>query len=163
MTVKKTAKTGFACKLICYHGCMDLENAAVKLCTQGLAAETQGNHEKALELYMQAWNNRADGFEGSIAAHYIAKHQKSPEDTFHWNNAALAEALTVDDDRVRAFFPSLYLNLGKSYEDLGQMESARQNYTLGLGTPSEQPDDGLGNMIRRGLENGLRRVKEKKS
>ncbi len=61
---------------------------------------------------MQAWEAPTDDYEACVAAHYEARHQEGPQDALHWNQEALARAEVVGDDRVRSFYPSLYLNMG---------------------------------------------------
>ena len=137
---------------------VDTENSAVRLCLEGMRAEMGGQRDRALELYLRAWNDRADGFEGCIAAHYIAKLQVSPEDTHRWNALALRCALEAGDERVRAFYPSLHLNLGKSCEDLGLTDDAKRHYELADEAASVLPDDGLGNLTRQGNARGKQRI-----
>ncbi|MCL4835068.1 MAG: hypothetical protein KJZ86_21680, partial [Caldilineaceae bacterium] len=49
---------------------------------------------------------------------------------FHWNREALDRAEAVDDERIQPFFPSLYLNMGRSYELLGEQTEAERFYAL---------------------------------
>jgi len=79
---------------------------------------------------MLAWDQSKDAFERSIAAHYVARHQTTPERALHWNEESLINADAVGNDRVRDFYPSLYLNMGKSHEDLGNLKDARRFYAL---------------------------------
>jgi hypothetical protein len=109
---------------------MDLDNPVIKLCAQGTRAEFEGRIEQARALYLLAWAIAQDDFEACVAAHYVARHQTSPQDTLHWNQEALARADAVGDDRVRSFYPSLYLNLGCSHEVLGDQPEARRYYQL---------------------------------
>jgi len=47
------------------------------------------------------------------------------------------------DDRVREFYPSLYLNMGKAHEDIGNREAAKRFYAVdkcGSDVPSEKPN-----------------------
>ena len=37
----------------------------------------------------------------------------------HWNQISLACAYAAKDSRVQGFYPSLYLNIGKVYKNLG--------------------------------------------
>jgi len=53
---------------------------------------------------------------------------------------------------------SLYLNLGKSYEDLGQCDDARRYYDLAAKNVADLPTDGYGAMVRRGISSGQRRT-----
>ena len=77
---------------------------------------SQGNYERAEKLYRQAWEIAKDDYDACIAAHYVARFQKDPQDVFYWNQEALKRANSVEYERVKDFFPSLYLNMGHSFE-----------------------------------------------
>jgi len=47
-----------------------------------------------------------------------------------WNQLALKHANAVNDEKVRDFYPSLYLNLGRSYELVGNQDEAQKYYDL---------------------------------
>ena len=95
---------------------IDPQNQIVRYCTEGMEREQEGQHKEALRLFLLAWDQSKDAFERSIAAHYVARHQATPEMTLHWNQESLTNADSVGDDRVQGFYPSLYLNMGKSHE-----------------------------------------------
>jgi tetratricopeptide (TPR) repeat protein len=107
---------------------MDLNNAIVKLCLQGTQAEFEGRNEEACEFYRQAWEAVTDDYEACIAAHYMARCQESPQQIFYWNQVALERAEAVNQERVKDFYPSLYLNMGQSYELLGNRAEAEKYY-----------------------------------
>ncbi|MFI0785470.1 hypothetical protein ACH4Q6_07735 [Streptomyces lydicus] len=86
---------------------VDPELPVVRLCVEGMQAEAEGRAEAALELFQRAWDTATDDYEACIAAHYLARHQKSPEDTLRWNQECLDRADRVGDERVRGFYPSL--------------------------------------------------------
>ncbi|MCB9134223.1 MAG: hypothetical protein H6636_02285 [Anaerolineales bacterium] len=110
---------------------MDLnDNHVIKLCIQGTEAEYQKRPDDARALYWQAWESATDDYEACVAAHYVARFQETPEEIFRWNQEALNRAEAVKDDRVKAFYPSLYVNMGKSYELLGNAEEAKRFYAL---------------------------------
>lgn len=116
---------------------MYFDNPIVKLCIAGTQAEFEGDMDEACVLYHQAWEASTDDYEACIAAHYVARCQVSPEAVFHWNQEALERANAVSDDSVRAFYPSLYLNMGRSYELIGKQAEAETYYSLAaeLGFP----------------------------
>lgn len=120
---------------------MNTNNPVIQLCLQGTRAEFERRLEDARKLYQQAWQAHTDDYEACIAAHYVARFQDSPEDTLRWNQAALQHANAVNDDRISEFLPSLYLSLGRSYENLGDADEAERYYGLAaeLGVP-HQPD-----------------------
>ena len=109
---------------------MDQNNSVIKLCIAGTQAEFDGNMEAACELYRQAWEASTNDYEACIAAHYVARCQETPEETFRWNREALARAKAIDDDNIKDFYPSLYLNMGRSYEQIGNPAKAEKYYNM---------------------------------
>jgi tetratricopeptide (TPR) repeat protein len=109
---------------------MDINNHVIQLCIAGTQAEFKGQLEQARSLYQQAWEAAQDDYEACIAAHYVARFQEDPANRLHWNQVALDRALEVADGRVQEFYPSLYLNMGQSYELLGDQDEARHYYDL---------------------------------
>ena len=137
---------------------MDPNNPVIKLCVEGMRAETEGRNEDAHNLFMQAWEASEDDYEACVAAHYVARHQ-SLEDALHWNQVALARAEAVGDKRVQGFYPSLYLNLGHSYEVLGNLAEAKRHYELAAERVGDLAADPYGNTVRKGIEAGRRRIR----
>ena len=112
---------------------MDINNPVVKLCIEGTQAEFQGKPDFARELYQRAWALARSDFEACIAAHYMARFQEDPAEQFHWNQEALKRAEQISDGSVNDFYPSLYVNMGKSYEQLGNQPEAQRYYDLAAG------------------------------
>lgn len=123
-----------------------------------MTLEGEGKKEEALTLFQKAWNEASDDFEKFNAAHYVARHQNSVADKLQWDEAALSFALKINDGSVNETYPSLYLNIAKCYEDLKQPGKATEYYQLALSYADALPDDGYGNMIKQGINNGLKRV-----
>ena len=101
----------------------DSSNPVIALCAAGMAVE--GTREKARLLFEQAWASRQDDYDAAIAAHYLARHQPTPESTLEWNARAVAYAEAVADDRARDLRASLYLNWGDSLCMTGDVSAAR--------------------------------------
>jgi tetratricopeptide (TPR) repeat protein len=139
---------------------MDPNNPVVKLCAQGIEIEMKGRRDEARSLYLQAWQLRQDDVDACIAAHYVARHQETPAETLRWNELALTHAISASADSVRSFFPSLYLNLGKSYEDVGDTSRARELYEQGEQCISDVPDGGYAEVVRQGLHDAMQRVRQ---
>ena len=147
---------------------MDPNNPVVKLCVAGIQAEAQGHLEEARQLFLQAWESRQDDFEACIAAHYVARHQDDPHETLRWNQLALAHAEASAPTEVEGFFPSLYLNLGWSYEMLGQAAEACRYYELALNRleagqqnavgQGAGPDGAYQAVVAQGIAEGRRRM-----
>jgi len=135
----------------------DPANGVVKLCSEGMALEAQGKKEEAQQLFQQAWNEAANDFEAFTAAHYLARNQKDPADNLYWNEEALKRALLVKDD-LTGVYPSLYLNIGRSHETLGNRSEAASNYQLAADAGTALPTGAYGDMIRSGIREGLKRT-----
>jgi hypothetical protein len=121
---------------------MDVNNPVIRLCLEGNLAEFNGCKDDARRLFEQAWEAAGDDYEACIAAHYVARFQETSEQVLHWNLEALKYADAVGDERVKAFYPSLYVNLGHAYEILGNLEEAGRYYRLAadLGLIHEEND-----------------------
>ena len=130
----------------------------MKLCAEGMQAEMQGRPADARAAYLRAWAARRDAFEACVAAHYVARHQDTPEEARHWNAEALAQADAVGDDRVRGFYASLYLNMGHSCEVLGDVAGAVRYYELAEARLADAPEGPYGDVVRHGVAEGRRRV-----
>jgi hypothetical protein len=112
------------------EGAMDVTNHVIRLCLEGTRAEFEKRPDDARALYQQAWDARQDDYEACIAAHYVARFQDSSEHSLYWNQRALQHANAVGDERVRGFYPSLYLNLGRSYETVNDRGESQRYYEL---------------------------------
>lgn len=109
---------------------MDTNNPVIQLCMEGTRAEFEHRTEDARLLYQQAWEARTDDYDACIAAHYVARFQDSAEESLRWKQLALNHTNTVYDERVKDFYPSLYLSLGRSYELVGNQRQAERYYSL---------------------------------
>jgi hypothetical protein len=137
---------------------MDPNNPIVKLCAAGIGEEMAGRREEAARLYRDAWVGRTSDYEACIAAHYVARVQSTPLDVLHWNSEALRFAESANNSELGQFFPSLYLNLGKSHEDLRNLADAKRFYLLAEEAAGVLPDGEYAATVKRGIRKGLERV-----
>jgi hypothetical protein len=110
----------------------------------------------------EIWNDpAADALHRVAVAHYLADLQSDPHEELRWDERALAVADGVTDERaaaagvtapVRAFYPSLHLNLGESYRKVGDVAAAREQLARGRASVDALPDDGYGQLVRGGLD-----------
>ncbi len=117
-------------------------NNVVKLCLQGMGLEDKNKPEQAKEIFLQAWGKAANDFEKFLAAHYVARHQKTVSDKLNWLERALQFALKVNDDAVKSAFPSLYLNIAKCYEDLNDPDKAKEHSDIAISLKFNPSDKG---------------------
>ncbi|MEJ2600866.1 MAG: hypothetical protein P8Z00_21215 [Anaerolineales bacterium] len=76
----------------------------------------------------------------------------------HWNQEALQRAESLGDERIEAFYPSLYLNMGYSYEVLGDRDQAIRYYQLAAASLAALPAGPYGDLVRDGVARGLQRA-----
>lgn len=105
-------------------------NNVVKLCLLGMELEEKDKPDEAAKLFLQAWNEATNDFEKFIAAYYLARHQKTVSDQLNWLETALQFALKVNNEAVNSALPSLYLNIAKCFENLGNYDKAKANSDL---------------------------------
>ncbi len=137
---------------------IDPNNPVVKLCAAGIQAEGLGRFDEARELYRQAWEASRDDFEACIAAHYLARGQESAQENLRWNLEALHRAEAAGEERARGFLPSLYLNLGFSYEQLGNTGEAGRCYDLASGCLDSLPAGPYRETVQGGIRAGQARA-----
>jgi hypothetical protein len=117
-------------------------NPIVKLCLQGMDMEEKGQPQEAYDLFLRAWNEAPNDFEKFLAAHYIARHQKTTSDKLKWLETTLQFALKINDGTVKTVFPSLYSNIAKCYEALNDPDKAKENSELAISFKSNPSDNG---------------------
>jgi hypothetical protein len=117
-------------------------NPVVKLCVQGLEMETKERPDDAACLFLQAWNEVGSLFEKYIAAHFMARHQKSAPDKIEWLERELQFASELNDDAVKAAFPSLYSALANCCEEMNDADNARKYRELANAYVDEISDKG---------------------
>jgi len=137
---------------------MDPNNPIVRLCVEGMQAEAAGKAAEARLLFIKAWEQKQNDFEACIAAHYVARHQETAQDTLSWNQVALDRASLIEGKDIDTFYPSLYLNLGKSHEDMGNLQAAGKYYELAASAANSLAQNRYGDTVRDAIARGLHRV-----
>ena len=137
---------------------MDPNNPIVQLCVEGMECERKEQFGRAHALFFRAWEQSTNDFESCIAAHYVAWHQACPIDSLRWNQESLDRANAVNDNSVQDFYPSLYLNMGKAHEDLGDRKLAKRFYELAATHCDSLSSERYDSIVRDGIMRGLQRV-----
>lgn len=117
-------------------------NHVVKLCLQGMNMEETGNLGEAARLFMQAWNDATNDFEKFLAAHFVARHQKTVADRLNWLETSLQFALKVNDNAATSALPTLYSNMARCYEDLNDHIKAKEYSGLAIEARYHPSDKG---------------------
>ncbi|MGW3007216.1 hypothetical protein ACWC9R_00020 [Streptomyces sp. NPDC001219] len=135
---------------------MDTELSVVRLCVAGMQAEAEGRAGAARALFQQAWDEATDDYEACIAAHYLARHQNSPEETLRWNQECLDRADRVGDERVAGFYASLFLNMSQACRQLGRTAAAHTYLVRAAERVEQAPEGQYGDWNRFAIAAGLR-------
>lgn len=135
---------------------MDPDNPVVMLCSQGMQAEAEDRDADARLLFQQAWESAQDDYEACVAAHYLARHQPTPQETLRWNQECLTRADRVADARVECFYASLHLNMAQAYRDLEASDHAREHFELAAGRIHDVPPGQYADWTRFAIADGLR-------
>ncbi|MFJ5231004.1 hypothetical protein ACIQBJ_14045 [Kitasatospora sp. NPDC088391] len=135
---------------------IDPENTVVQLCAQGMQAEAEGQDARARDLFLRAWEAAEDDYDACIAAHYLARHQPTPQETLRWNQECLNRADKVGDERVRGFYASLHANIARAHRDLGQVDRARAHFESAASRIDDVPAGPHQQWLRHRIAAGLR-------
>lgn len=135
-----------------------------------------GDREEARNRFGALWSeigDEGDALHRCTLAHYMADTQDDPGDELAWDLRALTAAQALTGERtaghrdalaVRAFFPSLHLNLAADYVKLQRPVAARIHLDRAReasGVLAEDGmDDGYGGGVRAAIGRLERRLRE---
>lgn len=129
-----------------------------------------GDREEARNRFGALWSEigeAGDPLHRCTLAHYMADTQDDPGDELAWDLRALAAAEGLSEERlaqhqqalaVRAFYPSLHLNLAADYVKLRRPEAARVHLDRARAATDALGDDGYGNGVRAAIDRLERRL-----
>lgn len=117
-------------------------NNIIKLCVRGMVMEEEDKPKEASSLFLQAWTEATNDFEKFLAAYFVARHQIKDSDRLKWLQTALQFALKINDVTVKSAFPTLYLNIAKCFEELNDLNNAKENYELAISFQNKPFDNG---------------------
>ena len=119
-----------------------------------------GDREEARGRFLDLWAEIGEAgapLHRCTLAHYLADTQDDPSDELAWDLRALSAADELTDGRVaehhqslavRAFYPSLHLNLAADYVKLNRSEAARSHLRRARGAVGALGDDPYGDGVR---------------
>ncbi|MDQ1012188.1 hypothetical protein QFZ82_006673 [Streptomyces sp. V4I23] len=123
-----------------------------------------GDREEARLRFASIWaeiSDAGDALHRCTLAHYMADAQDDPADELAWDLRALDAAEGPSEERtarheqslaVRAFYPSLHLNLAADYIKLRHPEAARVHLDRARAATDALADDGYGNGVRAAID-----------
>ncbi|WPR70339.1 NAD(+)--rifampin ADP-ribosyltransferase [Flavobacterium sp. NG2] len=117
-------------------------NKVVQLCIQGMDMEENSQNAEAEKLFLQAWEVATNDFEKFLAAHYIARQQKTISDKLNWLETALEFALKENNDAVKSALASLYYTIAQCHKALKNEDKATENFNLASSHQNNPSDKG---------------------
>ncbi|MFC8228393.1 hypothetical protein [Streptomyces sp. NPDC057287] len=134
-----------------------------------------GDREEARNRFGTIWSEIGESGEAlhrCTLAHYMADTQDDPGDELAWDLRALTAAESVtgepvtdpatehrDAGAVRAFFPSLHLNLAADYLKLHRFGAARIHLDRAWDAVGVLEGDGYGGAVRAGIRRMEQRLR----
>ncbi|MFF4985008.1 hypothetical protein ACFY3O_33810 [Streptomyces sp. NPDC001046] len=130
-----------------------------------------GDREEARRRFLDLWAElgaHGDPLHRCTLAHYLADTQDDPADELAWDLRALSAAQEImkgpssreDGLAVRAFHPSLHLNLADDYLGLGRYDAARSHLARARETAAALADDSYGDGVWAAIARLERRLGE---
>ncbi|WP_369198365.1 tetratricopeptide repeat protein [Streptomyces djakartensis] len=130
-----------------------------------------GDREEARHRFLDLWSEigvHGDPLYRCTLAHYLADTQDDPADELAWDLRALSAAQEVmegpssrsDGLAVRAFHPSLHLNLADDYLGLGRYDAARTHLARAREAAVALADDSYGDGVWAAIARLERRLGE---
>lgn len=120
----------------------DSKNKIIGLCMLGMNMEEQGDSEGAMAILIKALNESTDDFEKFVATYQIAKYEKNIPEKLKWLEKSLQYAIKSEDYGIKSTLPTIYFDIAKCYEELGESEKAKINYELSNLYNTEPKDEG---------------------
>ncbi|MFE3666711.1 hypothetical protein ACFXOR_27705 [Streptomyces sp. NPDC059164] len=148
------------------------EDAVMTRIGQAIMLLHGGDREEARNRFGALWAELGadgDALHRCTLAHYMADTQDDPGDELAWDLRALtaAEGATCgwaaehqDIPAVRAFYPSLHLNLAADYLKLQRPDSARIHLQRARAAAEALADDGYGGGVRAAIDRLELRLRE---
>ncbi|MFF4233055.1 hypothetical protein [Streptomyces sp. NPDC001820] len=140
------------------------EDAVMTRIGQAIMLLHGGDREEARNRFGALWSEigeAGDPLHRCTLAHYMADAQDDAGDELAWDLRALAAAEGLSEERlarhevtlaVRAFYPSLHLNLAADYVKLDRPEPARAHLERARAATDALGDDGYGNGVRAAID-----------
>ncbi|WP_089117742.1 hypothetical protein [Streptomyces sp. SS07] len=148
------------------------EDAVMTRIGQAIMLLHGGDREEARNRFGAIWSELGadgDALHRCTLAHYMADTQDDPGDELAWDLRALTAAEGASGGRtaehrdlpaVRAFYPSLHLNLAADYLKLQRPDSARIHLQRARAAAESLADDGYGGGVRAAIDRLELRLRE---
>ncbi|MFJ9444203.1 hypothetical protein ACIRRH_20350 [Kitasatospora sp. NPDC101235] len=144
--------------------------ARIALGLDGAQAAQRGRTAEARAGFEALWEALGDQdvFHRCVVAHYLADLQDDPRAELEWDRRALAAADSLGTGRartyesalqVRAFYPSLHLNLASDHLKLGEPDLARDQLERAVCSLDALPEGAYSASIRTAVDELRQRLR----
>ncbi|MEV7184797.1 hypothetical protein [Kitasatospora sp. NPDC093102] len=144
--------------------------ARIALGLDGAQAAQRGRTAEARVGFEALWEALGDQdvFHRCVVAHYLADLQDDPRAELEWDRRALAAADSLGTGRaqtyesalqVRAFYPSLHLNLASDHLKLGEPDLARDQLERAVRSLDALPEGAYNASIRTAVDELRQRLR----
>ncbi|WP_229928302.1 hypothetical protein [Kitasatospora xanthocidica] len=144
--------------------------ARIALGLDSVRAAQRGRTAEARAGLEALWEDlgEQDVFHRCVLAHYLADLQDDPRAELEWDLRALAAADSLTAERartyepalqVRAFYPSLHLNLASDHLKLGEPDLAREQLERAVRSLDALPEDAFSAGIRTAVDELRQRLR----
>ena len=133
----------------------DPNNPVVQLCLEGMTSRDVSAKHVLIE---KAWNMASNNEEKCLAAHYMGRIKVDLSERMQWDNQALDFAKQLASETLAGFYPTLYLMIGKNYEDMGLRLKASEYYQSAYSAAIGLPNDSYGKTIKKNVLIALERL-----
>lgn len=142
---------------------MNQPNPTLERIKNAMRSFHRGDRPQAREELRELWDElgaSGDTYHRSVVAHYLADVQDNLQDELTWDLRALETAESASTEAgeaapalgpVRAFLPSLHLNLADVFRRMGQFDRARDHVERGGELSGTLGLDAYGQTVRSGL------------
>ncbi|HQQ95295.1 MAG TPA: NAD(+)--rifampin ADP-ribosyltransferase [Bacteroidia bacterium] len=117
-------------------------NPIVKRCLLGISLEEKAQPNEAAMVFSDAWKEATNSFEKFLTAYFVARHQKNVQDSLRWYEASLQYALQTEPLTLSGVFSTLYTDIARCNESLGQTELVNLHRQLAEGYRNNFSDPG---------------------
>lgn len=107
------------------------QNKIIRLCMLGMnLIEEQGDFEEGMDTLKKALSESENDFDRFIVTYKTAKYEKESSIKLRLLEECKQYIIKSDDYGVKSTFSTIYLDIARCYEELGDLEKAKANYEL---------------------------------
>ena len=132
-----------------------------RLYVKAYLLESEFDYKEAKKKYELLWSLSYDDYDRYFLARILAAYQNSFEDQLDWWLTALEYWVKLDREAFEGVLPSLYFEIGETYENLMDFKNAKAHYLLGSSFLKYLPGGDMAKWVIEALADGIERMNKK--